>query len=242
MTKEEFIDLYTLNVNDKVEKKNKLKYLSWSYARAEFKKKFPNATYEIKMFDNKPYICDEDLWYMVFTSVTVWDLTHEMWLPVMDWANRAMKDREYKYKVKDFTTWEYVEKTVQPATMFDVNKTIMRCLTKNLAMFGLGLYIYNWEDLPDEEKETPTKDDDKQRITEEQIMALKDKVDRVRWFKNSAEMIAKIREKYKVSKDKAKALDSIYFLIAWDGKDNWWDDKSNDTEAWELQAEVTNAN
>ena len=61
MTKEEFITLYTLNVNDKVEKKNKLKYLSWSYAWAEFKKQFPNATYEIKLFDNKPYIYDENL-------------------------------------------------------------------------------------------------------------------------------------------------------------------------------------
>lgn len=239
MTKEEFIDLYTLNVNDKVEKKNKLKYLSWSYARAEFKKKFPNATYEIKMFDNKPYICDEDLWYMVFTSVTVWDLTHEMWLPVMDWANRAMKDREYKYKVKDFTTWEYVEKTVQPATMFDVNKTIMRCLTKNLAMFGLGLYIYNWEDLPDEEKETTTKDDDKPRITEEQVLSMKNKTDWIKWFPTKEELLKKIREKYKVSKDNAKAIENIYFLIT---GQNEWTNWTDDTKAWELQTEVTNAN
>ena len=34
-------------------------------------------------------------------------------------------------------------------TMFDINKTIMRCLVKNLAMFGLGLYIYAGEDLPE---------------------------------------------------------------------------------------------
>ncbi len=33
--------------------------------------------------------------------------------------------------------------------MFDINKTIMRCLVKNLAMFGLGLYIYAGEDLPE---------------------------------------------------------------------------------------------
>jgi hypothetical protein len=32
--------------------------------------------------------------------------------------------------------------------MFDINKTIMRCLTKNLAMFGLGIYIYAGEDVP----------------------------------------------------------------------------------------------
>ena len=36
--------------------------------------------------------------------------------------------------------------------MFDINKTIMRCLTKNLAMFGLGLYIYAGEDLPEDQK------------------------------------------------------------------------------------------
>ena len=44
--------------------------------------------------------------------------------------------------------------------MFDVNKAIMRCLTKNLAMFGLGLYIYAGEDLPEaEKKETEKKNE-----------------------------------------------------------------------------------
>ena len=233
MTKEEFINLYTINVNSKVDKKNWLSYLSWSFARAEFKKQFPNATYEIKLFDNKPYIYDENLWYMVFTSVTVWDLTHEMWLPVMDWANKAMKDKEYTYKVKD-KTWKYVERLVQPATMFDINKTIMRCLTKNLAMFWLWLYIYNWEDLPEEEwKDMKEENITMPRITEEQIVSLKDKWERIKWFKNSSEMIAKIREKYKVGKDKAKALESLYFLITW--KDEWTTDWANDTKAWELQ-------
>ena len=28
----------------------------------------------------------------------------------------------------------------------------MRCLVKNLAMFGLGLYIYSGEDLPEQPK------------------------------------------------------------------------------------------
>lgn len=37
--------------------------------------------------------------------------------------------------------------------MFDVNKAVMRCLVKNLAMFGLGLYIYAGEDLPEDIKE-----------------------------------------------------------------------------------------
>ena len=41
------------------------------------------------------------------------------------------------------------EKVCSKATMFDINKTIMRCLVKNIAMFGLGLYLYAGEDLPD---------------------------------------------------------------------------------------------
>jgi hypothetical protein len=51
----------------------------------------------------------------------------------------------YTYKTK------YGEKVVEAATTFDINKTIMRCLVKNLAMFGLGIYIYAGEDLPEAE-------------------------------------------------------------------------------------------
>ena len=50
--------------------------------------------------------------------------------------------------------------------MFDVNKTIMRCLVKNLAMFGLGLYIYSGEDLPDLTEEQKELEAEKQRLRE----------------------------------------------------------------------------
>lgn len=142
-----FDDVYKINVNEYTEKKEGLTYLSWAYAWREFKKIFPTATYEIKKFENSlPYVYDENIGYMVFTSVTVEGLTHEMWLPVMDSKNKTMKKEPYKYTTK------YGEKTVEAATMFDVNKAIMRCLVKNLAMFGLGLYIYAGEDLPEEEE------------------------------------------------------------------------------------------
>lgn len=136
-----------LNVNEHTETKNDLTYLSWAWAWQETLKICPTATYEIKHFLDKDgvsrcYQYDPKLGYMVFTSVTVNGLTREMWLPVMDGANKAMKTEAYKYTTK------YGEKVVEAATMFDINKTIMRCLTKNLAMFGLGIYIYAGEDLP----------------------------------------------------------------------------------------------
>ena len=132
-------EVYNINVNDKIEKKNNLTYLSWAWAWAEFKKIYPNAQYEIVKNNGIPYFADGS-GAMVYTNVTADNLTYEMWLPVMDHRNEALKIGEF--------------------TMFDVNKTIMRCLTKNLAMFGLGLYIYAGEDLPEsetvDEKETKT--------------------------------------------------------------------------------------
>lgn len=121
-----------------------LSYLSWAWAWAEVKKRCPDANYEIIKFDGIPYVYDEKTGYMVYTKVTIEGLTHEMWLPVMDSNNLAMKAVEYQVQTKFKTI------TVKAATMFDINKTIMRCLTKNLAMFGLGLYIYAGEDLPEE--------------------------------------------------------------------------------------------
>ena len=38
--------------------------------------------------------------------------------------------------------------------MFDINKTIMRCLVKNLSLFGLGLYIYQGEDMPNDDDDS----------------------------------------------------------------------------------------
>jgi hypothetical protein len=135
--------LLHLDCSGRIEKKQNLSYLSWSFAWAEVLKNCPTATYQIHKFDNLPYVFDPKTGYMCFTSVTIDDITHEMWLPVMDGANKAMKDVSYTYKTK------YAEKTVESASMFDINKTIMRCLVKNLAMFGLGLYIYAGEDLPE---------------------------------------------------------------------------------------------
>lgn len=141
-----FETLFAVNVNSLTEKKKtgnaELTYLSWPFAWAEVKKRYPDASYEIEKFNGLPYAYDAMTGYMVYTTVTIENTTHEMWLPVMDGANKAMKSEPYKYQTR------YGEKVCESATMFDINKTIMRCLVKNLAMFGLGLYIYAGEDLP----------------------------------------------------------------------------------------------
>jgi hypothetical protein len=136
-----FEKLSAINVNAHVEKKSNLTYLSWAWAWSETKKACPDATYKIGQTDY-----DEVLGFMCHTEVTIGGETLEMWLPVMDGANKSMLKKSYTYQTR------YGEKTVEAATSFDINKTIMRCLVKNLAMFGMGIYIYAGEDLPD----TPT--------------------------------------------------------------------------------------
>lgn len=167
-----FETLNAVNVNGHTEEKNGLTYLSWAWAWQEVKKKFPEAEYKIYTQDNGlPYVYDPNTGYMVFTAVSIDGLTHQMWLPVMDGANKAMKAEPYKYRVKNpyfkyakkaadgkyydkrgNEQVEFFEKTCEAASMFDVNKAIMRCLVKNLAMFGLGMYIYAGEDLPETEQ------------------------------------------------------------------------------------------
>ena len=170
---EVFEKLSQIDVSEFTEKKKvgnaELTYLSWAHAWRAVKQQYPDAQYEIVKdeFCGQPYAFDEKTGYMVYTRVTIEGLTHEMWLPVMDGTNHAMKAEPYDYKVKNPNFKyaklqedgryvdkygneqpEFLVKHVEAATMFDVNKTIMRCLVKNLAMFGLGLYIYAGEDLP----------------------------------------------------------------------------------------------
>ena len=135
-----FERLSAINVNDHVEKKSNLTYLSWAWAWSKTKTECPDATYKILETE-----FDEALGFMCHTTVTIEGETLEMWLPVMDGANKSMKKTAYSYSTR------YGDKQVEAATTFDINKTIMRCLVKNLAMFGLGIYIYAGEDLPEVE-------------------------------------------------------------------------------------------
>lgn len=143
-----FSRLLKVDVRDHIEKKSagygkELSYLSWVFAWSNVKMRYPDANYEIVRAENGlPYVYDEKTGYMVFTKVTIEGITHEMWLPVMDSHNEAMLDHQYTKQYKNSSV------KIEPATMFDINKTIMRCLVKNIAMFGLGLYIYAGEDLP----------------------------------------------------------------------------------------------
>lgn len=128
-----------------------LKYLSWSYAWSTFKQLFPDATFKVihNPVTHLPYFSDPEAGIMVETEITANGETQMMWLFVMNGANKAMKLQPYTYQVWNSYNKAYEEKTVQAATMFDISKTLLRCLVKNMAIFGFGLDLYSKQDLPE---------------------------------------------------------------------------------------------
>jgi hypothetical protein len=134
--KELIAKMLAKNVNDHVEKKNNLSYLSWAWAWAEALKADANATFVVNMFDGKCFM-DINGTAMVFVTVTMFGKPMTCQLPVMDYRNKAIPNPD----------------------AFAVNTAIMRCMTKALALHGLSLYIYAGEDLPEEGRSvviTPT--------------------------------------------------------------------------------------
>lgn len=120
-------DLLKLNVNEHVEKKNGLSYLSWAWAWAEVLKIDPQATWEAVEFNGFPASFAPDRTALVKTIVTINGHAKSCWLPVMDHRNKAIEE----------------------PNAFQINTAIVRCLTKCISMHGLGLYIYAGEDLPE---------------------------------------------------------------------------------------------
>jgi len=153
-----FEALSALNLNDFVEKRNDLTYLPWSDCFDVLRSVYPSATYEVvKNPDGLPYFADPNLGIMIFTKITIDGITTECFLPVMDYKNQAMKLTPYTFQVWDSNKKAYVDKNVAAATMFDINKTIWRCLVKNVAIAtGIGLYIFKGEDVPEKSGDDST--------------------------------------------------------------------------------------
>lgn len=128
-----FNELNAVDCSGKTEKKNGLTYLSWAWAWAEVKKRFPEANYTIYETPEGINYWTDGRTCWVKTGVTVNGIEHIEYLPVMDFRNASIP--------------------LDKVTSFDVNKAIQRSLTKACARHGLGLYIYAGEDLPEEDPE-----------------------------------------------------------------------------------------
>jgi hypothetical protein len=115
-----YAELRKINVNDFTEKKGQLTYLSWTWAVDQLLMQDPQAVWEFP----EPKVYNDTM--MVFCNVTALGKTMRMQLPVMDNRTNAITNPDAR-KISDAT---------------------MRCLAKCIACFGIGLYIFAGEDLP----------------------------------------------------------------------------------------------
>ena len=127
----EYKELRQIDVSKYTEKKNGLTYLSWAWAVDQLLLADPKAHWfypEYQRWGNGTV--------MVFCTVVANDIARTAQLPVIDYRNKPIAEPD----------------------SFAVNTAMQRCLAKAIALHGIGLYIYNGEDLPpDVEPEQPPK-------------------------------------------------------------------------------------
>jgi len=127
-----YTELRKINVNDYIERKNGLAYLSWSWAVDQLLQLDESASWEYA----EPKCFGETM--MVFCTVHAFGKSRTAQLPVMDFRNKAIHNPD----------------------AFSVNTAMQRCLAKAISLHGLGMYIYAGEDLPMAEmKESEAKEE-----------------------------------------------------------------------------------
>lgn len=121
-------ELSVIDVNEHVEKKMNLSYLSWAWAYSTLMKYYPHNSYSFTQTVEADGSVTVECMLTIHQGDEV--AMRSMWLPVMDNKNQAIPNPSAR----------------------QISDSKMRCLVKCIAMFGLGHYIYAGEDLPEEEK------------------------------------------------------------------------------------------
>lgn len=130
-----FTKLNGIDVSSKVKTKNGLTYLSWSSAVAEVKKLYPDMEIKIypqvmDQFGNTRFWHDDGKTGWVEVGVTINGKEEREVLAIMDFKNKSIP--------------------AENITSTDANKAIKRCMVKAIALHGMGLYVYEGEDLPED--------------------------------------------------------------------------------------------
>lgn len=130
-----FTKLNGIDVSGKVKTKNGLTYLSWSSAVAEVKKLYPDMEIKIypqviDQFGNTRFWHDDGKTGWVEVGVTINGKEEREVLAIMDFKNKSIP--------------------AENITSTDANKAIKRCMVKAIALHGMGLYVYEGEDLPED--------------------------------------------------------------------------------------------
>lgn len=219
-------ELAKVNVNEHIEKKQNLSYLSWAWAVDYMSRLDESAEWEYREWDGKPYLILPDESCMVYCTVTFGGKKKTAHLPVLDHANRPIKN----------------------PNAFQINTTMQRALVKAIALHGLGLYIYAGEDLPKDEadkqpeekavqkatlgsKASPTSDA-KSRLTATQVTKVMGVVSAVTDWLNSGSVADAVMETENAGMD---ADEAVFFWTHFDSKQRSAMKKENEVQRKKLQ-------
>lgn len=146
-----FTRLYNTDISDKIRKKKDLNYISWASSWAELKQADPDATFEVyedeveitqvtesgttikRTFKMPWFVAEDGRSGWVKLCVTAFGRTITERYPITDFANRPI--------------------SAEKITSVDANNSLQRALAKACARHGIGLYLYEGEDMPEETKE-----------------------------------------------------------------------------------------
>ena len=142
--------LSKINVNENIEKKGNLSYLSWTWAWSKLMEHFPDSYYHFE--DRKIENGTVEITCILTIHKGDQSVSRHMWLPVMDHKNNSI---------------------INPSSRM-VSDAKMRCLVKAIGIMGLGLYIYAGEDLPAAEKERIRIEMENAMVDEKQSETLND--------------------------------------------------------------------
>jgi len=126
--------LSKIDCTGKTMEKGGLTYLPWNQAVTYMMNHYPEYTVRWHGTKDENSVTRDVTYYeggtaMVNCSVTIGDVERECWLPVMDYRNKAI---------------------AHPSSR-DISDAKQRCLVKCFALFGLGIYIYRGDAVPDVE-------------------------------------------------------------------------------------------
>ena len=114
-------ELRKIDVSKYIEKKGRFSYLSWSWAVDTLLQHDESAEWT---YADPLTLPDGSM--MVFCTVKAFGKEMTAQLPVIDFKNQAIKN---------------------PNAM-QLNTAMQRCLAKAIALYGLGLFLFQGEDLP----------------------------------------------------------------------------------------------
>jgi hypothetical protein len=161
--------LSKINVNENIEKKGNLSYLSWTWAWSKLMEHFPDSYYHFE--DRKIENGTVEITCILTIHKGDQSVSRHMWLPVMDHKNNSI---------------------INPSSRM-ISDAKMRCLVKTIGIMGLGLYVYAGEDLPAAEKERMRVEMENAMVSEAQAETLNDLI------KDTATDADKFCEHYKIA-------------------------------------------